>query len=146
MEIDELNEISKNVQRSSFDEKDRLIMTESVLSGNRVTSRTFYFYKNDFIERVMFQKVGSFRLKSIARFFNEKGNVRLLSKGVMGEGGWYFNYIDHVLNDILIKEKYASSEYFLTRSIYFKYDSRNDLIEVRNQYENGTSQIMYSKC
>lgn len=135
--------ITKDVKRSVFDHDGSLIMTEDVLTGDRVTSRSFYFYRSDYSERVTFQKVGTFRLKTVSRFFNSQGNSMLLIKSSLGEGQWNFKFEDNILNRIIISEKDLSSDSSATRVIELKYNESNKLIEVINKYENGSSQIMY---
>lgn len=136
-------EITKDVKRNVFDHSGSLIMTEDVLAGDRVTSRSFYFYHNDYSERISFQKVGTFRLKTVSRFFNKHENLILLIKSSIGEGQWDFKFEGNILNHIIINERDCATDFSTTRVVELKYNESHKLIEVINKYENGSSQIIY---
>lgn len=145
VEVDKPNEIDKDIMRNYFDTQGFLIMTENVLVGDRVTSRSFYSYTEKFAERISFQNIGTFRLKSVARVYKMNNNIILFNKGTFGEGIWYFNYRNGLLDNVSIKEKSASEHIEKTRSIQCMYNNDNTLIVIINRYENGTEQVMYKR-
>lgn len=143
VELKESDVINKDKKKSYFSKGGELIMTEDILANDKVTSRSFFNYCDDFIERISFQKIGVFKLKALSRFYNKSG--RLINKGVMGEACWIFNYVNGFPISIHIEEKDNSSESLQRREVEFIYNEKKELREVINKYENGTGQVIYQR-
>lgn len=137
------NVVNKEIKKNYFSKNRRLVMTEDLLATNKVTGRSFYFYRDDFVERISFHKIGTFKLKSLSRFYNESG--KLINKGIMGEACWNFEYINDSLTLIHVEEKEYSSGDIQKRDVELIYDEGKLLKEVINKYENGSSQVMYRR-
>lgn len=141
-EIDELKTLNSNSIKTYFDENDFFVMVEDVLSGNRVTSRSFYSRSEDFIEKVVFQKIGAFKLKSLSRFYSKKDKPLYFNKGVKGSALWEFNYIDDILLCINIIEGDSLLEEVNKRKLTFSFDD-DKLREVLCEYDSGSTQVMF---
>ncbi|MEI2266126.1 hypothetical protein [Erwinia sp. CGal63] len=142
-ELKEINKTKKSLRKNYFDSNGRLIMVEGILADERVTSRDFYYYREGFLERVSFQKIGSFKIKSLARYYNSQEGCKLVNKAVMGESYWDFNLSNNQLISILVNERQSVNDDFQEREVVFCYNEKNELDVIINKYKNGSSQVIY---
>lgn len=142
-EIEQPKNGNKNYIKNYLDENGGVVMVEDILPSDKVTARTFYFRNKGFVERIIFQKIGVFKLKSVGRYFNDINNNLYLNKGAKGEACWNFNYSDDTLDSISVEEKDLLSKKISSRRLVLNYKDNGELKEVKCLYENGSSQIMF---
>jgi len=118
-------------------------MTENILSGGRVISRSFFIDVNGFSERIIYKKVGGFKLKSVSRYFKNEKNAKFMNKGAKGDSIWDFIYNDGKVVSAFIFERDANTGETVKRELVFSYNKDGGLKAIDCLYGDGISQAIY---